>query len=105
MKMLRIEAGAADGTALGKTRRTNRLGLVLDRTLGVSIGTSFTDMTDIQFRTTNTAFGHAPELFTGVITESLDADYDFDNNICIRQSQPLPGTILAVMPGMTTQDR
>lgn len=105
IKLLRIEAGAADGTALGKTRRVNRLGLLLHRTLGLKIGTNFDSMDSVIFRSTSDQMGEAPPLFSGIISEQIDSDYDFENNICLRQNQPLPFTLLAVMPQLLTQDR
>jgi hypothetical protein len=105
LQMLRIEAGAADGTALGKTRRINRVGFLLHRTLGMKIGVDEDNLTSITFRTAADYMGHAPELFSGILSESFDADYDFENQIFVRQDQPLPGAILAIMPQMTTQDR
>lgn len=105
IKLLRIEAGAADGTALGKTRRINRLGLMLHRTLGLKIGTNFDSMDAIIFRSTSDQMGAAPPLFSGIKSEQIDADYDFENNVCLRQEQPLPFTLLAVMPQLHTQDR
>lgn len=103
-QMLRIDAGAANGTSIGKTRRTNKVGFMLHRTLGISIGTSFDDLSQITFRTAADPMTRAPALFSGIIQESLNADYDFENQICWRQSQPLPSIILAVMPEMTTND-
>lgn len=104
-QLMRIDAGAADGTALGKTRRAQRVGFLLHRTLGMKIGTDFDSMNTITFRTAADPLTRAPSLFTGIRSEELDADYDFENQICWRQDQPLPGTILAVLPQMTTQDR
>lgn len=105
LELLRMEAGSADGTALGKTRRTHRVGFLLHRTLGLKIGTSFDDLTELTFRTSSDLMGHAPELFSGIKSETFPSNYDFENNICIRQDQPLPGTILAVAPQLVTQDR
>lgn len=104
-QMLRIEAGAADGTALGKTRRSHRCGFLLHRTLGLKVGTDFVTMNSITGRTSADALGAAPPLFSGIVSDTLEADYDFENQIAWRQSQPLPYTILAVMPHMVTQDR
>lgn len=104
-QMLRIEAGAADGTALGKTRRVHRVGLLLHRTLGLKIGMSFDKLTELTFRRTTDAMGSPPSLFSGVLSETIEADYDFENEFCWRQDRPLPGTILAAMPQMVTQDR
>src|SRR5690606_27123074 len=104
-QMLRIEAGAADGAALGKTRRVHRVGLLLHRTLGLKIGMSFDKLTELTFRRTTDAMGSPPSLFSGVLSETIEADYDFENEFCWRQDRPLPGTILAAMPQMVTQDR
>lgn len=104
-QMLRLEAGAADGTALGKIRRTHHCGWLLHRTLGLKIGTDFDNLDSVTFNNTGDALSRAPALFSGIISEPLEANYDFENKICWRQSQALPGMILAVMPHMVTQDR
>lgn len=104
-KLLRMEAGAADGTALGKTRRTHRVGFLLYRTLGFRFGMSFDAMREVVFRTNNDADGRAPALFTGIYSETIDADADFENQICFEQNRPAPGMVLAVMPQMQLEDR
>lgn len=105
IKTLRLDAGAADGTAIGKTRRIHRLGIMMHRSLGLKIGLSFDALDELTFRTYADKMSRAPALFTGIRTETLEADYDLDNEICIRQDQPLPSIILAIMPQMITQDR
>lgn len=104
-QMLRIEAGAADGTALGKTRRTHRAGWLLHRTLGLKIGTDFDRLDNMIFRETSDSLTRAVPLFSGIKSQLLESDYDFENLIAWRQDQPLPATILAVMPQMVVQDR
>lgn len=104
-QQLRQEAGSTDGTALGKTRRTHRVGFYLRRTLGLQFGVDFTKLEKLTFRKTNDPLGAAPELFSGIVSENLPASYDFENQICWRQDQPLPSTIMAIMPQMVTQDR
>lgn len=104
-KMLRINAGAGDGTAMGKTRRIHRVGYMFHRTLGFKHGLSFDDLEELTFRTGADLLTRAPALFTGIRSETIEADYDFENQICFRQDSPLPCTILAIMPQMHTQDR
>lgn len=104
-QLLPFEAGAADGTALGKTRRTHRTGVLVYRTFGMRIGMNFDEMTEITFRKGNEPMSSAPALKSGVFSETLDADYDTENQIAIEQYKPYPGTILAVMPQLVTQDR
>lgn len=104
-KMLRLNAGAADGTAIGKTRRIHRVAFMFHRSLGLKIGLDFSDLDQLTFRTTADALSRAPALFTGIRSETLEADYDFENQICFRQDQPLPSMILAIAPQLHTQDR
>lgn len=105
MQTLRPEAGSMDGTAQGKTKRTHRMGFILHRTLGLKFGPSFDNLTTMIFRTAADPMGEAVPLFSGVRSEVFDGDYDYDGYVCIRQDQPAPGTILAVMPQVVTQDR
>jgi hypothetical protein len=104
-KMLRLNAGAADGTAIGKSQRTHRVGIMLHRSLGLKIGPAFSDLTELTFRKTSDKMSRAPELFTGILSEEFEGDYDFENQFCFRQDQPLPSMVLALMPQMVTQDR
>lgn len=104
-QLLRIEAGSQDGTALGKTRRAHRVGMLVDRLLGLKVGMDFDNLTQLTFRTSSDPLTRAPSLFSGILSETIDSDYDFENQFCWRQDQPLPGTILAIMPQMLTQDR
>lgn len=103
-KLLRPEAGAMDGTAIGKTRRIHRAAFLLHRTLGMKLGMSFDALDELTFRTSADPMTRAPALFTGTLSERLEADYDFDNQVCFRQDQPLPCTVLAIALQLVTQD-
>ena len=110
-KLPRLEAGSQDGTALGKTKRTHRLGFMLERSLGLKVGQSFddddmNDLTDlIQSEVEEQQFNQAPALFTGIASDTSPFNSDMNNQICFRRYLPLPCTILAIMPQMVTQDR
>ena len=101
---LRDEAGAANGTALGKTRRTHRLGFLLHRSLGLKVGDTFDTLDTVTFRTSADELDEAVALYSGILSETPEFDYDFDNQVCFRQDQPLPSTILAIMPQLDVQD-
>lgn len=103
-KRLRDEAGSQNGTSLGKTRRKHRVGWLLHRSLGLKIGASFDELDTLTFRTSADNAGEAPPLFSGILSETIEFDYDTENQECWRQDQPLPSTILAVMPIIVTQD-
>lgn len=102
---LRGNAGSADGTAQGKTRRINHLALRLMDTLGISCGPSFDNLDPLIFRKMLDPLTKAVPLFTGDYDFNFDADYDYEGIVCWQQDQPTPGTILAVMPQLVTYDR
>lgn len=105
IKLPRLEAGASDGTALGKTRRIHRLGAAVYRTLGLKYGQDFDNMQSFEFQDGDDQLNQAPPLYTGVLTTEVEFDYDFNNQICLKSDGPNNCTILAVMPQMHTQDR
>jgi hypothetical protein len=103
---LRSDGGAADGTAMGKTRRTHRIGIQMLNTAGFKLGPDFDTLDDISLDdTTSGVIGTTDGLFTGICTQPISTTYDFDNMICWRQSDPFPGTILGLYPQQETQDR
>lgn len=105
VQLLRIDAGSQNGTSLGKTRRTNKIALMLYRTLGIKIGTDPDRLDAVQFPTSNDQYGLASPLFSGIKSEiPMPADSDTDNQIWIRQDTLLPFTLQAVMPIMTVED-
>jgi len=103
---LRSDAGAADGTALGKTRIINRVGFNLLNTLDLKLGPDFDTLDDLSLDSTTAGVLVDPEsLFTGITTQLLSGSYDFDQKFCWQQSGPFPGTILGIFPSLETQDR
>jgi hypothetical protein len=102
---LRVEAGAADGTAQGKTKRIHRVTFRLHNTLGLKYGPSFDKLSPLIDRSTADALGQAVPLFSGDRSATFEGGYDTDAYICWQQDDPLPSTILAVMPQLHTQDR
>jgi hypothetical protein len=104
LEMLRIDAGAADGTAQGKKRRINKLVVRFHDTVGAKIGPSFDNLTPISFRTGASDTSVAVPFFSGDKEVTWDGNYDREGRVCIRRDQPTPMTVLATMPQMTTQD-
>lgn len=110
LQTLRIEAGAADGTAQGKTKRIHRVMVRLYRSLGqIFFGPNETAVdaeTDyLFFRTSADLMGSPPALFTGDSEILWNGTYETDGKMYFRQSQPLPFTLLGLFPQLLTQDR
>lgn len=105
-QLQRPEAGAADGTAQGKTQRTHRVVVRLHESLGLKVGPTFDRLDELIFRRSSDDTGAAVPLFSGDKADfAYDGDYTNANHFCWRFDQPFPGTILSVMPQLHTQDR
>lgn len=102
VETLRYEAGQDEGTAQGRTKRITRAVLRLHQTLGVEAGPRVGALDRIPFRSSADAMDEAPALFSGDKKLALPSGWETDGRIFIRQSQPLPFTILAIMPEIST---
>lgn len=105
VKTLRIEAGAADGTAQGKTKRIHRVAVRLHKTLGLQFGPDEDNLDTLTFRTSADELGNPPEMYSGDKQINWNAHYDTLGQMYFRQSQALPFTLLGVFPQLHTQDR
>jgi len=105
IETLRPEAGAMAGTAQGQTKRIAGVTLRFMDTLGGRIGPDSAHLDEILFRAGGDAMDRAPPLFTGDKYIAFDGGYGPDATIFIRQDQPLPLTLLAVMPRLATYER
>jgi hypothetical protein len=105
LQTMRIEAGAGDGTAQGKTKRITKVVVRFLATLGAKAGASESELDEIQFRKPSDPMGQPPSLFTGDQMVEWPNGYDFDGYLMIKQDQPLPITVIAMMPQVHTFDR
>lgn len=101
----RIEAGAGDGTAQGKTKRINKVVMRFYNTLGGFAGPDPTNLDEINFRTGSDRMDQAPPLFTGDKMIEWPDGYNFDGYVTYQQQQPFPATVVAFMPQLHTFDR
>lgn len=104
LKTLRPDVGAANGTALGKLKRIHKLYALFHESVGLKAGEDFDTMQAFNFRENSDPMSAAVPLFSGIKKLDYDTDYNQDGQICLEQSQPLPSTILAISPHITTQD-
>jgi hypothetical protein len=109
-QMLRLDAGAADGTAIGKFQRSHRVAFLVHDTLGLKVGSNFNTsgpgkLTELPFRTSADPTDTMVPLFSGIKDDfTWEGDSTKDNYACWRIDTPFPATILAVMPRTHTQD-
>jgi hypothetical protein len=104
LEPMRLDAGAQAGTAQGKKKRINALTVRFYRTVGAKIGPDEDRMDTISFRTPADLMDSAVALFSGDKTVSFPGGWDTDGYIRIEQDQPLPMTVLSIMPVVSTSD-
>lgn len=105
LKTMRLNAGAQDGTSQGKTARINKVAVRLLSSLGLQVGPSFDKLDDIEFRQVQDLMDNVPALFEGDAVVDFAGDYTTDPWLCFQQTDPLPCTIVAIMPTISTYDR
>lgn len=102
---MRLNAGAADGTAQGKTKRINRVVVRLMDTLGGEMGPEEDETDEILFRSGSDAMDEAVPIFTGDKDIAWRGGYEKEAIVWYVNDDPLPATVVAIMPQVTTQDR
>ena len=101
---LKMTAGASAGTAVGKTKRINKLVFVLQDAAAFKAGPTESQLEDVTFRKVSDATNTAVPLFTGETKFGFDADFNRDARILMQGSLPLPWSLLAIAPELQTHD-
>ena len=104
LQTLRMEAGAEDGISQGKIKRIHSVTARFLDTVGAEIGTDTTNLDRIPFRDSSMDMDTAVPMFSGDKEISFPSGYDNDAKVMIRQNQPLPMTVLAIMRRSNTFD-
>lgn len=105
-QLLRNEAGSATGSSIGKTRRVHRFAMLVHQMLGLLYGISFDNLFPFINRQGDVnQMDQAPSLYSGIITDTVAAQYDTENQICWRQNDMLPGMISSITPMLEEFDR
>lgn len=98
------EGGSQNGTAQGKVKRIHSVGFWLMDTLGLKYGPSADSLTELLNRQWGDNFGEPTALFTGVVKERFESDYDLAGQVYWRVDGPFPATVLAIMPEIKVND-
>ena len=104
LKTMRIDAGSQNGTSQGKTKRIYEVTARLFESVGVEVGPDLDNMERIPFRTSANPMDQGIPPFTGDKEVEFRGDYDTDGFMIVRQTQPLPLTILSLYPRLVTND-
>jgi hypothetical protein len=104
LQTMRLEAGQAEGTAQAKKKRIHKVTVRLYETIGCKVGPNETNIDTIPFREAGDAMDELPPLFTGDKDIVFRGGYEKEGYMWFIQDQPLPMTILGIIPHMATAD-
>jgi hypothetical protein len=107
LRTMPLEAGAADGVAMGKTMRINNIVMRFDRTgPGVFYGPDASRLDELHPRRTTDLMDNPIALFTGN-TPALPwpGEYQQSPQLIVEHRLPTACTLVALMPQLHTYDR
>ena len=104
VETLRIEAGADDGVSQGMIKRIHGVTVRFIDTVGAEVGPDTSNLDRIPFRDSSMAMDTAVPMFDGDKEIFFPSSYETDARAVVRQTQPLPMTVLAIMRRSNTFD-
>lgn len=104
----RFTGGGKTGSDQGEEVNIDHVALILHNTLGgnVSVGNGVErELEALRYREGSGPMDQSPPLFTGVKTRvTVDGGWDVDATIYFENTQPLPMTVLAIVPRATVYE-
>ena len=104
LQTMRLNAGSQNGTSQGKTKRIYDITVRMFETIGVEVGPDLTNLERVPFRNSADLMDEGIPPFTGDKEVEFRGNYETDGFIFVRQTQPLPFTILSLYPRLVTND-
>ena len=104
LQTMRAESGGEGGTSQSKDKRIHEVTLRLHETVGVEVGPNLNDMERIPFRSSAASMDAAVPLFTGDKQVEFRDDFNTDGFVFVRQTQPLPLTVISIYPRITINE-
>lgn len=95
LETLSVELGSRDGTSRGRQKHVSSATLVLRESRGAWVGSAFDKLTELKMRS-NENYGDPIELYSGDKEITIRGNFSKDGKLCIRQTDPLPITVLAI---------
>lgn len=105
VRTMRLEAGAADGTAQGKTKRIHNVTFRFLQTSHGKFGPDNSNLDEMVFRTASDLMGAPVPLRDIDKFQPWPGGYDSDAYVMYASDKPLPATLVAIIPQVVTQDR
>ena len=94
---MKLDFQLRDGATRGRRKRLNRATVSLYKSLGGEASTNGTEWLWLYPRDFNDAMDSSPPVFTGESEVVVAGDYSFDGDFLLRQTQPYPLTVRALV--------
>jgi len=106
LRSLDFDLAGAAGTAIGRLKSVDRFFVKLRNTMGGKVGfAGFYDLISLMFRREGASYyDRPPALFSGLKDVPLKNGYSTEKRFYALQDEPLPMTVLGVVPGVDVGD-
>jgi len=102
IKTLRPEQGGDDGSAQGRSKRLFEITFRFLDTLGAEYSPVGGSFDEVQFRAGSTPMDISPPLFSGDKTVQFHGSWETEGQVIVRQTQPLPFELSAIVTRIIT---
>lgn len=104
LQPMRLDAGSPRGTAQTKKKRITKVAARFHNTLGGLIGPDVSRLEPVYFRSPATPMGQSPGPFCGDKIVNFPKGWGRDGLLTIVQRQPLPMTVLMIVPQLIVNE-
>lgn len=104
IKTIPLEQGGQIGTPQGRVKRVDEMVIRYVNTVGSKFGPSETELEEIPFLEADQDLDQGIRHFTGEKVVNFNGDYDRTAQVVIKQDQPYPCHVLAVIPRGNTNE-
>jgi hypothetical protein len=103
---LDLQGGSIEGTSQGKIKRIHGVALYLYNSMGGEIGQDADTTERIFYKEETDGAGEQLDLFTGIKDDfNFSGDWQLEGRVYIKHDDPLPFTVLSILPRFRTEDR
>lgn len=106
LEPLDLQGGSIEGTSQGKIKRIHGVALYLYNSMGGEIGQDEDTTERIFYKEETEGEGEQLDLFTGIKDDfNFSGDWQLEGRVYIKHDDPLPFTVLSILPRFRTEDR
>jgi len=92
-------------TTQGRRKKINALTMIVDKTRGLSVGHTFDNLYELkELAMSVQTYGNPVPLASTRQRINMFPNWEVEGQLCIRQSYPMPATVLAVIPEISPGD-